>query len=222
MVRGFGRVVAFVGFGADSFFGEEFDGGAEEVVEESPFGAVQVIEEGDDLGVIESFISEPLANMGPVFLFDMGVVFVVVGAAAGELDGLFFLGEVTVEVVVEEFASVIGVEVEQGEREELFDMADLLDDAGFAFAPDGSLFGPAGGDIDDIEGISEHAGEGIAAVGDGVSFEESGAGFIPLVGLDGDLVSQEGAGFGSGAASFFVVDAAGVENSVDGGRGDAR
>ena len=146
----------------------------------------------------------------------------VVGAAASELDGLFFLGEVTEEVVVEEFGSVIGVEAEQRERESLFDIADLFEDAGFAFAPGGSLFGPAGGDVDDIKGIGEHAGEGIAAVGDGIGFEEAWAGFIPLVGLDGDLVSQEGAGFGGGAASFFVVDATGAEDAVDGGRGDAR
>ena len=222
MVGGFGGVVAFEGFGADSFFGEEFDGGAEEVMEESPFVVVQVIEEGDDLGVIESFVSEPLADMGPVFLFDVGVVFVVVGAAAGELDGLFLLGEVAVEVVVKEFGSVIGVEAEHGEREGLFDIVDLLEDGGFAFAPDGSLFGPAGGDIDGIEGIGEHAGEGVAAVGDGVGFEEAGAGFIPLVGLDRDLVFEEGAGFGGGAATFFVVDAVGAEDAVDGGRGDAR
>jgi len=221
LVRGFGSVVAFVGFGADSFFGEEFDGGAEEVVKESPFGAVQVIEEGDDLWVVKSLVSEPLADMGPVFLFDMGVVVVVVGAAASELDGLFFLGEVAQEVVVEEFGSVVGVEAEQGEREGLFDMADLLEDGGFAFAPDGSLFGPAGGDVDDIEGVGEHAGERFAAVGDGVGFEEAGAGFVPLVGFDGDLVSKQGAGFGRGAATFFVLDAGGAEDAVDSGRGDA-
>ena len=40
LVRGFGGVIAFAGFGADSFFGEEFDGWAEEVVEESAFLAV--------------------------------------------------------------------------------------------------------------------------------------------------------------------------------------
>ena len=72
LVRGFGSVIAFVGFGAASFFGEEFDGGAKEVVEESPFVAVQVIEEGDDLGVIESFVSEPLADVGPVFFVRYG------------------------------------------------------------------------------------------------------------------------------------------------------
>ncbi len=33
----------FEGFGADSFFGEEFYGGAEEVVEEAPFVGVEVV-----------------------------------------------------------------------------------------------------------------------------------------------------------------------------------
>ena len=52
LVRGFRRVMVFDGFGADPFFGEEFHGGAEEVMKESPFLAIEVIEERDDLGVI--------------------------------------------------------------------------------------------------------------------------------------------------------------------------
>ena len=42
----------FNGFRADSFFGDEFYGGTEEVVEESPFIAVQIIEERDGVGLI--------------------------------------------------------------------------------------------------------------------------------------------------------------------------
>ena len=126
LVRGFGGVVVFKGFGADAFFCEEFGGGAEEVMKESPFLGVEVIEERDGLGVIEAFVADPLADMGPVFLFDMGVVFFVVSAAAGELDGFFSLGEVAEEVVVEEFGSVIGVEAEEGEGERFFDMVDLF------------------------------------------------------------------------------------------------
>jgi hypothetical protein len=84
------------------------------------------------------------------------------------------LGEVAVEVVVKEFRAVVGVEAEEGEGEGGLDILDLLEDGGFAFSPDGSLFGPAGGDIDGVEGIGEHAGEGIAAVGDGIGFEEAG------------------------------------------------
>jgi hypothetical protein len=33
----------FKGFGADTFFGEEFSRGAEEVVEEAPFVEVEVV-----------------------------------------------------------------------------------------------------------------------------------------------------------------------------------
>jgi hypothetical protein len=170
--------------------------------------------------VIEAFISEPLADVGPVFLFDVSVVLFVVDAAAGELDGVGSLVEVTEEVVVEEFGAVIAVEAEEGEREIGFDVMDLFEDAGFSFAPYGSLFGPGRGDIDGVDGIGEHASERIAAMGDGVSFEEAGAGFIPLVGFYGDLVAQEGTGFGGGAAPFFVVDAGRAEDAVDGGRGD--
>jgi hypothetical protein len=97
---------------------------------------------------------------------------------------------------------------------------DLFKDIGFAFSPDGSLFGPTGGDIDKVDGIGEGAGEGIAAVGDGIGFEEAGLGLIPLVGLDGDLVAEEGSGFGGRAASFFVVNANWGEDAVDGGRRD--
>ena len=128
--------------------------------------------------------------MGPVFLFDMGVVLFVVSTAAGEVDGVFSLGEVAVEVVVKEFGAVIAVEAEEGEGQRFFDIFDLGEDTGFSFAPGGALFGPGGGDVDAVDGVGEHAGEGFTAVGDGVGFEEAGAGFIPLVGLDGDLVSE--------------------------------
>ncbi len=76
--------------------------------------------------MIEAFISEPLTDMGPVFLFDVSVVLFVVGAAASELDRVFSFGEVAVEVVVEEFGSVIAVEAEEGEREGGFDIPDLV------------------------------------------------------------------------------------------------
>jgi len=56
-------------------------------------------------------------------------------------------------------------------------------------------------------------------VGDGIRFEEAGARFVPLVGFDRDLVSEEGTWFGGGASSFFVVGPDGVKDSVDrGGR----
>ncbi len=57
-------------------------------------------------------------------------------------------------------------------------------------------------------------------MGDSVGFEETGVRFIPLIGFDGDLFSQEGAGFGGGSASFFIFDASGKKEAVDGGGRD--
>lgn len=52
LIRGFWAVEAFEGFGADAFFVNEFYGRQEEVVKEPPFVAVEIVEEGDDLGVV--------------------------------------------------------------------------------------------------------------------------------------------------------------------------
>ena len=49
LIRGFGRVMAFDGFRADSLFSDEFYRGAEEVVEEAPFLGIEIVEERDEL-----------------------------------------------------------------------------------------------------------------------------------------------------------------------------
>jgi hypothetical protein len=154
--------------------------------------------------------------VGPVFLFYVSVIIFVVGSASGELDGLFSLGKMSEEVVIEELGSVVTIEAQQGERQGGFNIFELLQDICFSFSPDGSLFGPAGGDIDAVDGIGEHAPEGFSAMGDGIGFEEAGVGLVPLVGLDGDVFSEKGSWFGGGAASFLVLDTDGTEESIDG------
>jgi hypothetical protein len=76
-----------------------------------------------------------------------------------------------------------------GEGQRSFDIFDLFQDVSFSFTPNGALFGPAGGDIDAVKGIGEGAGERFPAMGDGIGFEETGVGLLPLVGLDGDVFS---------------------------------
>jgi hypothetical protein len=61
-------------------------------------------------------VAEPLADMGPVFLFYVSVIIFVVGTASGEVDGLFPLSKMFEEVVIEELRSVVTIEAEQGER----------------------------------------------------------------------------------------------------------
>jgi len=181
--------MVFDGFGADPFFGEEFHGGKEEVMKESPFMGIEVIEERDDVGIVEALVAEPLADMGPVFLLNMGIIVFMIGAASGELDRFIPFGKVSEEVIIEKLASIVTIEAEQGERQSLFDLFNLFEGIGFSFTPDGSLFSPTGCNIDAVNGIGEHTGEGITAMGDGVGFKEAGLGFVPLVGFDGDLLS---------------------------------
>ena len=125
--------------------------------------------------------------MGPVFLFGVDVVIFVVGYALGEVDGLFSVGEVPQEVVIEELAVVVAIEAEVGERAGFFDVFDLFERLGFAFAPDGALLGPSGGNIDKVNGIDVHTGGEISAMGDGIGFEESWSRFIPLIGFNVSL-----------------------------------
>ncbi len=78
------------------------------------------------------------------------------------------------------------------------------------------MFGPAGGDIDAVDGIGEGATEGFSAMGDGIGFEKAGVGLVPLVGLDGDVFSEKGSWLGSGTASFLVLSTEGTQESIDG------
>jgi hypothetical protein len=56
-------------------------------------------------------------------------------------------------------------------------------------------------------------------MGDGVGFEEAGVRFVPLVGFDGDMFSNQGSRFGGGSASFLIFDSSGKKEAVDcGGR----
>lgn len=126
-------------------------------MEESPLLGVEIVEQRDHTRIIESFVAEPLADMGPVFLFDMGVIVLVIGSASGELDGAFSLGKVSQEMVVEEFRSVIAIKAKQGEGKRLFDMVDLFENSGLPLSPDCPLFAPASGDIDAVNGVGEHA-----------------------------------------------------------------
>jgi hypothetical protein len=59
-------------------------------------------------------------------------------------------------------------------------------------------------------------------MGDGVGFEKTGARFIPLVGFDRDMFSNEGSRFGGGPASFLIFDPSRKKEAVDGGGRDVQ
>ncbi len=66
--------MVFDDFGADAFFGLEFSGRHEEVVEEAPLILIEVVEKANDQRIFEAAVAEPLADMSPIFAFDMRVI----------------------------------------------------------------------------------------------------------------------------------------------------
>jgi len=96
--------------------------------------------------------------VGPVFLFDMSVVIFVVGPRASKLNGAFSLCKMFEEVIIEKLAAIVAIEAEQGEGQSLFDLFDLFEGIRFSFAPDGSLFSPARGNVNAVNGIGEDSG----------------------------------------------------------------
>ena len=127
--------------------------------------------------------------MGPVLLLDMGIIVLVIGSASGKLHGLVSLVKVPHQMPIQELRAVIAVKPKQRERQRVFDILDLSEDLRFAFAPESSLFCPAGGDIHGVKGIGKLAEETLPAMGDGIGLQESRLCFIPLVDFNGDLFS---------------------------------
>lgn len=206
-------------FGTHSFFLLELHGGKEEVVEEPPLLGIEVVEGLQDGRVVKAQITQPLADMSPVFLFDVGIVIFSVGARAGEPDGASTILEELDEMPVEELGPVVTIEAQQWEGQRDFDVLDLLRDSGLPSAPDSALLGPLAGNIDGIEGRDEFSGHRVAAMGHGIGFEEAWARFIPLRSLDGDLVFEDQAWLGCGQTPS-AAQPHRFQDAINGGWGD--
>src|SRR3989338_9399364 len=129
--------------------------------------------------------------MGPVFLFDVGIVIFVVRTGGSEFDRTLALKEEVSQMPVEEFRALIRVKAKQLKGKRAFDMLDLFFDLCFPFAVDSALLGPARGNIDSVQGVSKVSGHGITAMSDRIGFKEVGPGFIPLIGFDGDVAFEK-------------------------------
>lgn len=215
LVRCFGFIVTFDSFGSNAFFGQEFDGGDEEVVVEPPLVFVKVVHHGNDLGIFEALVPEPLTDVGPVFPFDVGVVVFLVFSGASELDGFISFPEIVEEEMIDKFSSVVKVNAEDRKRQGILHIFDFLCDFAEAFAIGGTLLGPARGNVDGIGGKGVVAFDGGAAVSDSVGFKESRPEFVPLPCFDGDVALEKEPGLG-GALSFASVETLyGFEKAVD-------
>ena len=108
-----GRVVA-AGFGAVAGFAEQLQGGAEEIVQPTP-GAIELIDGWEQLGAFQALIAQELADMGSVFLFDMSLVVLLVGAAAGHGNGPGPIQQIAPQVEGQELRTVVHLKAQNGE-----------------------------------------------------------------------------------------------------------
>src|SRR6202162_6391211 len=115
-----GRIVAAPDAGAHPFLAEQLHRGQEQVLEESQLAAVEGVDRGLRAWGVVAHVAEELADVGSVFLLDVGVVVFLVGPAAGELD---LLGLAVVpEMLVDELRAVVGVDAPQGKGQGLAEL----------------------------------------------------------------------------------------------------
>lgn len=138
--------------------------------------------------------------MGPVFLFAVSVVVFLVGPGASEGGLLRMVGEIARQMLVEKFRAIITIEAFQREWQQVLDDLNLLQDTLRAFIPGSPAFSPAGDDVRHRQAPYEIAGQRIAAMCHGISFDEAGLGFAPVMGTDWNLGFQQRPGVGAGQA----------------------
>ena len=82
LIGGGRRFVAAVDLGSFAMLFEQLDGGWEEVLQVAP-AVVEVVDGGHGLGVVDPVVAQQLAHVGPVRMFDVGVVVLAVLAGPG-------------------------------------------------------------------------------------------------------------------------------------------
>ena len=137
-------------------------------------------------------IPHELPDVRPVFLLDVGVVVLLVRAAAGELN-LERLA-VAVEMIVDELGAIVGVNAAQPEGQGLPDLLQGRLDAAFPAAEHGPRFDPRRVDIGHVQRMGELAVGPMAGMGHQVQLREARDRHIPVIGLQRDVVLEQGPG----------------------------
>jgi hypothetical protein len=158
---------------------------------------VQTVEQVQLTRRVIAVVANGATHNGPVLLLDVGVVVATACPASGEGD--LFLDAVTVELVVDELGTVVGVDAQQGERQALPCLLDGCKDMDLSLVGCSHAFCPSCMDICKTEcpGVVLSTDDDTAAVIDQVDFTESRLVFCPVCpGANGDLILEQRAGFG--------------------------
>ncbi len=181
-------------------------------------GAIEGVDRGHGLGGVIPIPAQQLPDVGPIFLLDVGIVVLLVGAPARKLDVMELA--VAKEMVVDELGAVVGVEPAQWERHDRHDRGERVADAGLAFAHDRARFDPAGVDVGEVERIGEFAIGRVAGVGNQIDLGKAGDGDRPVIRLDRDVMLEKGPGLGAAIQPTLELTFLRGEMAVNGPRAD--
>ncbi len=193
------HIVVATQAGAHALLGHQLHRRQEEVVEEPQLVLIQRVQGGHRGGRVIPPVAHELADVRPVLLLDVGVVILLVRAPARELDLLGLT--VPIEMVVDELGAVVRVDPPEAEGEDLSNLLQGRLDAGFAATEDGAGFHPGRVDVGHVQRMGELAIGPVAGVGHQVELGEAGGGHVPVVGLQRDVVLEEGPGLGPAIAA---------------------
>src|SRR3989338_481165 len=146
----------------------------------------------------------------------MGVVVFLIFPGAGELNRGFTAEEIIHEEFVKEFLPVVTVESEDGKGQGFFNIFDFVCNVPESFAVGGALLRPVGGNVERIGGDRIMAFGSRTAVSYGIGFQEARARFLPLMGLDGNMVFEKKARFSRTPAIASVKVTDGFEGLING------
>src|SRR2546429_660897 len=190
-----GRIVAPAQTRADPLFARELHRGQEQVLEQPQLVGVERVHRRARRRRVIAHVPEELADVRPVLLFDVGVVVLLVGPAAGELDLLGLA--VLPEMLVNELRAVVRVDAAQPEGQAGPELLERGLHGRLALAQHRRRLDPGGVDIGEVQRMHELAVPEATAMGDEVNLGEAGGGDIPPVGLHGDGMLEYAAGLGA-------------------------
>jgi hypothetical protein len=131
------------------------------------------------------------------------------------------LGAPGEQVVVDELASVVRVDTEQGERQDGRYLDHRLVHPPLSLVAQRADLGPAGGHVGQGQGLTELAPGLTPIVPHQIDLEEAGAGLVPLgEGADRDLAAKQRSGLGTAPAPDLQAAAVRSQQSVDRRSGD--
>ena len=148
----------------------------------------------------------------------MGIVVFLVGPPPCELDLLRLA--VVVQVLVDELRAIVGVDAPERKGQGLAELGEGRLDRALALAEHGGGLDPGGVDVGEVEGVHELALAQAAAMRHEIDLGEAGDGHVPAIGLEGDVMFEQGARLGAPVQPLAELAAVRGQAAIDLPRAD--